>query len=95
MDAPPLHWAVLEHEVTGRPVNVFVMASPTAAVVYSHRAKAWRRDPGMVASTSAELRAEGSQRLRETDRAGAEEAARAFGTTLPSEAEIRQLMTDG
>ena len=93
MGMPSLRWMVLEHESTGRPINVFVMASPTEAVVYSHRARAWRRDPEMVAATSAELRAEGTQRLRETDRAGAEDAARAFGATLPSETEIRQLLT--
>jgi hypothetical protein len=92
MEMPPLRWAVLLHEETGRPINVFVLASPTAAVVYSHRAKTWRVDPEMVAVTSAEDRAEGTGRLRETDRAGAERAAEEFGTTLPSEAEIRQLL---
>jgi hypothetical protein len=45
----------------------------------------------MVADTSAEDRAAGTKRLRETDRA--ERAAEAFGTTLPSEAEIRQLLS--
>ena len=93
MAPPTLRWVVLTHEETGRPINVFVLAGPTAAVVYSHRAGTWREDPEMVARTSAEDRAEGTGRLRETDRAGAEQAAAEFGTTLPTEAEIRQLLT--
>ena len=89
----PWRWAVLLHQETGRPINVFALASPTQAVVYSHRARTWRLDPQLVAETSAEDRAEGTGRLRQTDRAGAEQAAREFGVTLPSDAEIRRLMS--
>lgn len=92
MDPDRWYWTTVLHEETGRPINVFVQASSTRAVVYSHRRGRWTVDPAMVNRVSWDAEVEGSGRLRATDRAGAEEAARQFGQTLPSDDELSRLL---
>jgi hypothetical protein len=88
-----LTWLVVQHEKTRRTVNVFVLGTTPAAVLWSHRARRWMADPATVAEVSWTNRVEGQDRLRETDRAGAEEAARQFGQTLPTDQELRRLLS--
>ena len=92
MDPTDWAWAIVLHEDTRRPINVFVLAGPTRAVVYSHRSGRWTVDPAMVDRVSWDAEETGSDRLRTTDRAGAEEAARTFGQTLPSDEELAHLL---
>lgn len=95
MTEQALTWVVVEDAETRRPVNVFVLGTTPAAVLYSHRARRWVADPATVAEVSWENRVEGLGRLRETDRAGAERASTEFGTTLPEDAELRRLLATG
>lgn len=93
MDPTAWKWVVVLHAEERRPINVFVLAGSTRAVTYNHRSKAWTVNPGMVNRMSWEDEVEGLDRLRTTDRAGAEAAAREFGQTLPDDAELARLLT--
>jgi hypothetical protein len=85
-------WVVVLHEETRRPINVFVLASSTRAVTYNGRTGQWAANPSLVNRVSWDDETQGLDRLRTTDRAGAEEAARQFGQTLPTDEELHRLL---